>query len=394
MKTKKNLIKRKKKSKKIYGGGRLKIFVKTITEMTFTLEVDRTDTILAVKDKLQEKEGIPRIKQRFIFKGKELEDNRTLQDYNIQNKSTLFLVLRKHSVTRAIPVNTSGILHPGENPYLEKIIVPEDVENQGSKSNTSVKKIITKKVPRPPTEQSLVIAFNDEKNKLLIKYEEYLDLVFPIREKELMVYNFLNKLIDLLNSENATQVLKGNQQEVVISVKKLSEEIKNNLVVPEGMLDKLYNLELLNFDNPIIKLISLRQEYDKYHQLVSDFPKKESQWQGDKLQSVRDKILDILAKTPLEMIDPVTFQFYNDPVFFGGRVIGRYSVDKFSWTQMAPKIEDRKLYRNGSRMNPFTRKPGKPSELAKAENNDNYNLRIEERLKKDILLLDLKFWGY
>jgi len=283
-------------------------------------------------------------------------------------------VLRKHS--GAIQVNTSGIIHPGENPYID--IVPEDVENQG----------------RRPTEQSLVIAFNDEKNKLLIKYEEYLDLVFPIREKEQMVYNFLNKLIDLLNSENATQVLKGNQQEVVNSVKKLSEEIKNNLVVPEDMLDKLYNLELLNFDNPITKLISLRQEYDKYHQLVSDFPKKESQWQGDKLQSVRDKILDILAKTPLEMIDPVTFDFYKDPVFFGGRVIGRYSVDKFSWNQMAPKIADRKLYRNGSRMNPFTRKPGKPSELAKAENNTNYNLRIEERLKKDILLLDSKFWGY
>jgi len=72
----------------------MQISIKTLTGKTIYLNVKKNESIKKIKSQIQNKEGIPFDKQRLIFSGKQLEDEKTLNNYDVRKESVLHLLLR------------------------------------------------------------------------------------------------------------------------------------------------------------------------------------------------------------------------------------------------------------------------------------------------------------
>ena len=86
------------------------IFVKTLTRKTITISIDNKNTIEDLKIKIQRKTKIPLHHQRLIFAGKQLQDDKKINDYNIQKENTIFLVLRLRGGMFQVPAGPEQVM--------------------------------------------------------------------------------------------------------------------------------------------------------------------------------------------------------------------------------------------------------------------------------------------
>jgi len=165
----------------------MKIFIRLLTGKTVQMEVKGTETIQNIKEFIFQKEGIPVIQQRYVFSGKQIAENVTLEKLGIQKENVIFLVLDIEKKEEKNLIR-EGIIEKKENISQEKNLIREGIiekkENISQEKNLIREGIIEKKENLISQEKKLTLEEPVVKKEKLIIKEKKLSPEEPIEKKK------------------------------------------------------------------------------------------------------------------------------------------------------------------------------------------------------------------